>query len=188
MCKVGLLANKPDLLGCGQRMLDWVADGQKATGSWDYFSPAHSQQKSTVDHYHTAMTLQGLLTGSDSLGQGRWDENLDRGLRFYFDQFFDRHGRPKFTPESTFPIDVMSVAEGVILLSRLQSCRTPLSASLLREALNRRRELVNWACRNLQSSTGAFYWRLYPGLRIRLFSYRWGQGAMLKALAGFLNG
>jgi hypothetical protein len=187
MCKIGLLANEPDLANCGQRMLNWVADGQRPTGSWDYFSPAHSQQESTVDHYHTAMTLQGLLTGSDSLGQGRWDQDLERGLRFYFDQLFDRHGRPKFTPESTFPIDVMSVAEGVILLSRVQSCRTPFSTSLLREALDRRRELVKWACRNLQSSTGAFYWRLYPGLRIRLFSYRWGQGAMLKALACCLD-
>lgn len=187
LCGVGLLAGEPEIRRCGQRILNWVADGQRPDGSWEYFSRAERPGGSSVDHYHTAMTLQGLVDGSDSLGLDSWSTHLERGLRFYQTRMFDGQGRPKFTPSNLYPIDIMSCAEGLILLCKVRA--SPACSSLGRrtDALKQLDRLTEWVCRNSQSHQGPFYYRAYPGYRLRLFSFRWGQGAMLKGLASYLN-
>ncbi len=187
LCRVGILAHEPHLTNCGQRMLKWVADGQRPDGSWEYFSRPFRKQGSFIDNYHTAMTLQGLLDGRDSLSQDGWTGNLEHGLRFYLEQMLDRQGRPKFTPSSTYPIDVMSCAEGLILLCKVRVSPIHLPSALRSDALERLDQLLEWVCRRFQADAGPFYYRAYPGVRLRLFSFRWGQGAMLKALASFLS-
>jgi hypothetical protein len=186
-CRLGVVAQEPDLVDFGSRMLNWVADEQRSDGSWEYFSRITCPRGSAIDHYHTAMTLQGLADGVDMVGQGKWIRALERGLQFYFDRMFDGSGRPKFTPSSTYPIDVMSCAEALILLSNLRASPDSLPAALRLRVSQHLDQLAGWVCRNFQSARGPFYYRGYPGLHIRLFSFRWGQGAMMKALARFLN-
>jgi hypothetical protein len=185
-CKVGILVNEADLVRCGRRMLNWVASGQRTDGAWEYYSPAARAREPAIDHYHTAMTLQGLLDGLSSLGEDAWLENFGRGLAYYLSELFDPRGRPKMTPAATFPVDIMSAAEGLILLSELNNSNIHLNYAIQRRAAERHEKLLNWTCRHFQSKQGAFYYRLYPGFRLRLFSFRWGQGAMLKALASCL--
>lgn len=183
LCQVGRIVNQPQILDGGQRMLNWLADVQLADGSWGYILPDEAAQ----DHYHAAMTLQGLLEGSDAIGQGKWIGNLERGIRFYLGKMFGPEGLPKYTPVSAYPIDAMNCAEGLILFSRLQSFDA-LPASLRAQARECYDRLLKWACRRMQSPQGDFYYFLYyPGIRLKLGSHRWGQGAMLKALACFLN-
>lgn len=187
LCDVGLRAGVPSLTDCGRRMLNWVADGQQPDGSWEYFSRDFSPGGSVVDHYHMAMTLQGLLDGSEHLQVDTWNVNLRRGLQFYLSRLFDRRGRPRFTSTKTFPIDIMSCAEGLILLGKVRNSPVCLPSGLRDDAVERLKRLMEWVCRKFQSPGGPFYYRAYPLRRLPLFSFRWGQGAMLKALARFLS-
>jgi hypothetical protein len=133
------------------------------------------------------MTLQGVLQGAQVSENARWNRAIHIGLEFYLDRMFDRWRRPKITPDRTFPIDVMSCAEGIILLTGALSAPRPLPGSLRERMVERLEGLASWTCSNLQRPSGDFYYQVYGPFRFALGSYRWGQGAMLKALAAYLT-
>jgi hypothetical protein len=187
LCKLGSRAGESRLASSGRRMLNWVVAHQSEDGSWSYHSAGNGEHESIIDHYHTAMLLQGLLEGFEAFKEPKWAESLERGICFYLERMFDAEGRPKFRPSQTFPVDVMSCAEGIMLLSRLRSEATFLAASIRADVRRRLHLLATWACRHLQSRGGPFYYRVYPGIRLKLYSHRWAQGPMLKALASFLT-
>jgi hypothetical protein len=187
LCEVGAVCRRPDLIKSGVRMLNWVAEGIRPDGRCEYFSRVHHPHGSEVDHYHTAMTIQGLLCGCVRLDAQQWIPPLQQALKFYLTHMFDKAGRPKFTPTRTFPIDVMSCAEALMLLCKVRSSSLPLANAMGPLALERMHQVADFVCRELQSESGAFYYRLYRWRRLPLFSFRWGQGAMLRALACYIN-
>ncbi len=90
--------------------------------------------------------------------------------------------------ESRTGIDIMSSAEGILLLSKVKQDQLLwINSSLRQAALEKLDGLVLWSCSNLQTGKGDFYYRIYPLGKLSLGSIRWGQGAMLKALASYLN-
>lgn len=188
LCRVGHVANQTEILRSGQRMLNWVADNQMRDGSWGYFFDVPNQRQLRIDHYHTAMLLQGLAQGSHVAAQPNWIGALERGIRFYLDALFAPGGRPKDSPSRAYPVDAMACAESLILFAKIASYDTPLPASLRVEMRERCNQLLMWTCKRMQSRAGHFYYLLYPGVRLKLYSHRWGQGAMLVALACVLRG
>jgi hypothetical protein len=187
-CQVGAATYDSTVSDLGFRMLNWVTDGQQQDGSWEYFSNRAEDSPSFIDHFHTAMTLQGLLDGLEVVAEQKWRCAVEAGLQFYLSRMFDAKDRPKYFDVKTFPIDIMSSAEGILLLSKVQ--KSPfswISHALRQESLERLEALVLWSCSNLQAPQGHFYYRVYPVGKLSLCSHRWGQGAMLKALASYLN-
>jgi hypothetical protein len=185
-CKTGKAAGDGGMVRSGTRMLNWVLDGQQEDGSWTYFSNGFKGGNVWIDHFHTAMTLQGLMDGWEVCRDQQLQVAVDAGLQFYLDTMFDSQDRPKYFPTSTFPIDVMSCAEGILFLARAQNSAC-IRSNLRRKSADRLQKLVRWTCENLQSHDGQFYYRKYRLFRLSLWSHRWGQGAMLKALAAFLS-
>lgn len=187
-CEVGATVGDASVSDLGFRMLNWVADGQQTDGSWEYFSKVNREGPSIIDHFHTAMTLHGLLDGLHVMEERKWQSAVNLGLEFYLSRMFDKNGRPKYFHTKTFPIDIMSSAEGILLLSKVKQDQLLwINSSLRQAALEKLDGLVLWSCSNLQTGKGDFYYRIYPVAKLSLGSIRWGQGAMLKALASYLN-
>lgn len=187
-CEVGASVGDASVSDLGFRMLNWVADGQQTDGSWEYFSKRSGGGASSIDHFHTAMTLHGFLDGLQVMQERKWQTAVNLGLEFYLSRMFDKNGRPKYFDNKTFPIDIMSSAEGILLLSKVEQDQFSwLNPSLRHAALEKLDGLVLWSCSNLQTGKGDFYYRIYPVGKLSLGSIRWGQGAMLKALASYLN-
>jgi len=187
-CEVGATVGDASVSDLGFRMLNWVADGQQTDGSWEYFSKGSGGGVSSIDHFHTAMTLHGLLDGLQVMEERKWQSAVNLGLEFYLSRMFDKNGRPKYFHSKTFPIDIMSSAEGILLLSKVKQDQLLwINSSLRQAALEKLDGLVLWSCSNLQTGKGDFYYRIYPLGKLSLGSIRWGQGAMLKALASYLN-
>jgi hypothetical protein len=186
-CQAAAAAGDADLMAQGIRMLNWIAVGQHSDGSWEYFSRAYRGGPSAIDNFHSAMTLQGLIEGAQAARLDQWNASIRKGLRFYLDRFFDASGRPRFTPEKTYPTDVMSCAEGILIFTRILELSPPYLHDLCEEICIRLVRLVGWTCRNMQARSGHFYYQSYGWIRFSLESYRWGQGPMLKALAYYLR-
>jgi hypothetical protein len=191
--QVGEKTGSSDLVGYGARLLNWVARGQQEDGRWVYFSQSFRTESNSADHFHTAMALQGLLSGYLAVPKYReWENALRRGTQFYLNRLFDSHFRPRFTDSRSYPTDIMSCAEGILLLDQLRKT-IPKVASWAVLSLSENdveyvlRGLVNWTTGNFQEKCGSFYFQGYPGFKIQLRSHRWGQGAMLKALGAFLD-
>ena len=186
--QLGAEVGNSELSTCGARLLNWVARGQQEDGRWIYFSKSFRTVANSVDHFHTAMTLQGLLSGYLAAQEHQeWEKALERGIEFYLNYLFDSKCRPRFSDSASYPTDVMSCAEGILFLDQLRrSIPGGLSSSQveIQEVLY---GLVDWVISDFQEKRGSFYFQGYPGYKIRLRSYRWGQGAMLKALASFLQ-
>ena len=175
------------LLSHGQRMLNWVARGQQSDGTWNYVSTAFSRDSMSVDHFHTAMTLQGLLSGSTVMPNREWDAAIDRGTRIYLSRFFERDFRPRYSHERALPTDVMNCAEGILFLEQLLTASPMFPSPLMSKAQEILEGLVAWTVRNFQERDGCFSTLRYGRLRMSLHSHRWGQGALLKALTTFLS-
>lgn len=188
LSQLGSETGNPELLKDGARLLNWVARGQQEDGRWVYFSKKFGTVPNSVDHFHTAMTLQGLLSGYlTAPDHQEWKKVLERGIKFYLNHLFDSRQRPRFSDSQSYPTDVMSCAEGILFLDQLRKAKPghPISSSIeVQKALS---GLVIWTSRHFQEKCGSFYFQGYPGCKIRLRSHRWGQGAMLKALASFLQ-
>jgi hypothetical protein len=191
--QVGVKTGSPDLVSYGARLLNWVARGQQKDGRWVYFSKTFRMEFNSVDHFHTAMTLQGLLTGYQAVPKyHEWENALGRGTQFYLDRLFDSNYRPRFTDSRSYPTDIMSCAEGILFLDQLRkTMRKDPGLAVLGSSLTDVEEvlhgLVSWTVGDFQEKCGSFYFQGHPGFRVRLRSHRWGQGAMLKALAAFLE-
>jgi hypothetical protein len=186
--QLGAEVGNSELSNCGARLLNWVARGQQEDGRWIYFSNSFRTVANSVDHFHTAMALQGLLSGYLAAQEHQeWGKALERGIKFYLHYLFDSNCRPRFSDSASYPTDVMSCAEAILFLDQLRrSIPGGLSSSQveIQEALY---GLVDWVISDFQEKRGSFYFQGYPGYKIRLRSYRWGQGAMLKALASLLQ-
>jgi polysaccharide biosynthesis protein VpsJ len=188
LSQLGRETGNRELLNDGARLLNWVARGQQKDGRWVYFSKKFGPLPNSVDHFHTAMTLQGLLSGYLVAPEHeQWKEVLERGIKFYLNHLFDSKQRPRFSDSQSYPTDVMSCAEGILFLDQLCKARPNGLVSSPIEVQNALSGLVTWTTGDFQEKCGSFYFQGHPGYKIRLRSYRWGQGAMLKALASFLQ-
>src|SRR5262249_4439344 len=58
---------------------------QQKDGSWFY---GESESQKWIDNFHTGYNLSGLRSLSRSLGTDEFDENIERGFRFYRENFF----------------------------------------------------------------------------------------------------
>jgi len=172
----------------GSRLINWVTRMQREDGAWEYFTRDTRRQGSSVDHFHMAMTLSGIAEAVKNNPDSRWLRCLEKGTNFYLFHLFAPNGRPRFTPSRDYPVDILSCAEGILFLSRLMTSLSSHPRQMRETPRERLENLVSWTCENMQDHCGAFYDRLYPIVKLRLFSHRWGQGPMLMALSSYLNG
>jgi len=172
----------------GSRLVNWAARMQRGDGAWEYFTRGTRPQGSSVDHFHMAMTLGGIAEAVESNPDSRWLRCLEKGTSFYLFRLFATNGKPLFTPSRTYPVDIMSCAEGILFLSRLRAFFSSYARETRETARERLDRLVSWTCQNMQDHCGAFYYRAYPIIKVRIFSHRWGQGPMLMALSSYLTG
>jgi hypothetical protein len=103
-----------------------------------------------------------------------FDQCISRGYRFWKERMFLADGCPKYYPDSTFPIDVHSVAQAILTFLEFRYEDT--------EALEHAIRVAQWGIENLQDSSGYFYYQVRRGYSIRIPYMRWAQAWMQRAL------
>lgn len=187
LLETGQLANIEEFIGIADRIIQFMLKEQLLDGSWYYFSYNYKAGPSVIDNYHTAMILQSInkiiALEKNVKKKDICEKALTKGLEFYLSNFFTNFGMPKITPNKIYPINSASCAEAITLFSQLAIIKNEIPPELFKRTQEVNKRLILWTINNMQEKTGAFVERRYWCKKIKLYSIRWGQAFMLRALA-----
>lgn len=149
---------------------------QRADGSWVY---GESEKYAWVDNFHTGFNLCALRSIGENGGEDEFEQSLERGFKFYRENFFREDGAPKYFHDRTYPIDVHSAAQSIITLVQLKDLDEASKALALK--------VCRWTIENLWKRAGYFSYQKRSWGTIGIPYMRWGQAWMLLALATLLE-
>lgn len=152
--------------------LAFTLERQSEDGSWPY---GEADNLRWIDNYHTAFTLDALLSLSEAGGFAGAHESLELGWRFYRDRLFDEDGAPRATDAERFPIDIHAAASSLIVLARLAPSRPDAAALASR--------LLDWTLENMSRPDGRFAFQQTRRRRLSTPYVRWNDSHMLLALS-----
>jgi len=152
----------------GRKITEWVINSQNVDGSWYY-----SNNSNIIDNRHTGFVLESLSTVRKYWDNQKLDEAYLRGLNFYKEKLTD-NGLPKWSPESTYPVDIHDVAQGILTYIAVDDIESALS-------------LAGFAIDKMSNGRDEFYFKYFKngGVNKNVF-IRWGQAWMYYALAKLL--
>jgi hypothetical protein len=154
----------------------YSAARQREDGSWDY---GEKSEQRWVDNFHTGYNLCALRSICLNAGTDEFVPHIVRGFEFYRRMFFREDGAPRYFHNGTYPIDIHSVAQGIITLLTLKD--------LHEESVGLALSIYEWAMGHMRDEKGWFYYRVLPYYTNRISFMRWSQAWMLLALSFFLE-
>jgi hypothetical protein len=83
--------SEPRYAKVAERNLNYVLESQSADGSWRY---ATDGGRDFIDHYHTCFVLKALAKVEFLTGDKSCTEAIERGVRYYVNNLFDKEGLP----------------------------------------------------------------------------------------------
>ena len=145
---------------------------QRQDGSWYY---GEGPLQDWVDSFHTGFNLQSILYFFEEDSGQEYRCGFKRGVEFYQKNFFLEDGIPKYYHDQTYPLDIHSAAEAVIVFSRLGvDCRVL------------KHKVVAWMINHLQDEEGFFYFQKHKWYVNRIPYIRWSQAWAFHALTSYL--
>lgn len=146
-------------------------NSQHDDGSWIYgLMPVQSW----IDSFHTGYNLDGLAAYEELTGDTSFHDNIERGLHFYVEHFFETDGCPKYYADKKYPIDIHCPAQLPVTLSRLHK---------LREYEPIVHRVLKWTVTNMQDKAGYMYYQLKPSISSKISYMRWSNAFMLYAMS-----
>jgi hypothetical protein len=176
LSRVGQLAGDKKLKSIASGAVDFVIGHQNPNGSWYYGDDSHHHW---IDNFHTGFVLDCLYDCIDLIPRFDLLPNLEKGLKFYADNFFLSDGTPKYYHDRVFPVDIHSCAQSIITLTKFSS-----SGQRIRRL---RDKVLTWTLDNMLDSEGYFYFQKGRLFTNRIAYMRWAQAWMLEALTTVLH-
>ena len=155
--------------------VDFCVQHQNENGSWTYGTKPYHQW---IDSFHSGYNLTCLNDYFRYTGYQKAAESLKKGSDFYLRTFFESSGKPRYYSDRTFPIDINNPAQLVITLSKLK---------LLNKNLPLLERVLLWTIRNMQDTSGYFYYQKHRFYKIKIPYMRWSQAWMFYALSTYLH-
>jgi len=153
-----------------KKAIDYVLDNQKENGSWSY---SKGDARKWVDNFHTGYVLDALDDFIKHTGCERYSEYLEKGFRFYENNFFQDNTIPKYYQNKLYPIDATAVAQSVMTLARFGK-----TGSALRVA--------EWGIENMSHAGGYFYFQKNKLYTNKISYMRWVNAWMFASLTNLL--
>ena len=156
----------------------YVARQQREDGSWPY---AVGDRRKWADNFHTAYVLDAFDAYARCSGDDRFRKTVDKGWRYYRENFFVGDTIPKYYANEAFPVDATACAQSILTFCRFGEIAAATSIS-------------DWMIRNMQCSDGHFAYQLRRHRLVRIPYMRWssayiylGLSRLAHALAGEPN-
>ncbi len=157
-------------IACG----DFVADKQKTDGRWNYSIDLESGKERTQIDFHQGYVIDSLAYIDQYLGQEKYQEQISKGLNFYYQNQFRENGQAIYRFPSRWPADIHNQAQGIISLSRWSEYDTKYQEMAFR--------IADYSINKMRSPKGYFHYKRYPWVSIKTPFIRWGQAWMFLAL------
>lgn len=172
LAKVGAQAGDKQALTLAKEAMWYSCSRQLPNGAWYY---GEAPKYHWIDNFHTGYNLDCLKRYIDSTGDGEFEAELQRGFRYFQQNFFEPDGCPKYYHNSTSPIDIQCAAQAIDTLAFF-SASEPGSLALAQS-------VAKWTIQHMQDKDGHFYYRDLGWKKVRIPMFHWGQGTMFKAMA-----
>jgi hypothetical protein len=144
---------------------------QNKDGSWVY--GLHPVQ-TWIDSFHTGYNLEAIDLYRQATEDSSFEQQVELGLSYYLDHFFEEDGRPKYYHNKVYPIDIHCPSQLPVTLSRMN--RFHEQEELVEKVLQ-------WTINNMQDPTGYFYYQLKPGIHTKIPYMRWSNAYMMYAMS-----
>ncbi len=149
--------------------------GQIEDGSWVYgLLPVQSW----IDSFHTGYNLDAIQTYQDKTGDTSFQQNIEKGFKFYITNFFEADGIPKYYHNKTYPIDIHCPGQ---LLVTLKSLRRFEENRVLAG------KVLEWSVKNMQDRKGYFYYQVKKGVSSKISYMRWSNAFMFYGMSCYLG-
>lgn len=156
-----------------QRAMQYAANHQRSNASWFYGEAANLHW---VDNFHTAYVLDCFKHYQTATGDTHFDAAMERGYQYWKRTFFLSDGTPRYYDYKTLPLDIQCSSQAIDTLVFF-SDRDP-------ESLLLACKVAASTIKNMQDSSGYFYYRRYSGSIVnKTPTLHWGQATMFCALA-----
>lgn len=157
-----------------RQIVNAACEGQAKDGSWVYgLLPVQSW----IDSFHTGYNLDAISNYTRLCGDNAYKVHLDKGLKFYLENFFLPDGTPKYYHNKTYPIDIHCPGQLWVTLSQMDCWQG--NAALCES-------VAQWTVTNMQSPKGYFYYQLKKGVSSKIPYMRWSNAFMFNALSYYL--
>jgi hypothetical protein len=176
LCRVARLTGRDQYVEPALKVARYSAGRQASDGSWGY---GELRTQAWIDNFHTGFNLCALRSIGGDARIAEFEPRVRRGFEFYRAHFYREDGAARYFHNRTYPIDVHSVAQGIITPLVLKDLH-PESSRLARLAFD-------WAIQNLWDEGGYFYYRWLRFLKVRISYMRWSQAWMLLAMSTLLE-
>ena len=113
LARVGRITGEPDLLARARQAALYTVARQSADGSWPY---GEARSEGWVDNFHTGFVLTALLDYIRYSEDSAFEDQLERGYRFWRSAFFTSNGLAKHYAGKLYPIDAHAVAQAILTL------------------------------------------------------------------------
>lgn len=152
--------------------MEYSCSRQLPDGAWWY---GEKENQHWIDNFHTGYNLDSLKCYIESTGDQTWKPNLQIGLRYLKENFFEADGCPKYYHDRRYPVDSQCAAQAIETLAGFAAEDPECHALALKVA--------RWTIAHMQDRDGHFYYRIYPLMKAKTPMLHWAQGTMFKALA-----
>jgi hypothetical protein len=143
--------NNDEFRQSGLNAINFTIDSQNKNGSWYYWAPP-DKLSYKIDNYHTGFVLEALNLCRRYLDSDfNYSIELGKGLDFYAKNLFLENGIAKIEPDSIYPIDIHSCAQGIITFAEL--------ADFNKKYHKVSEKVAKWTIENMQDEKGYFYYR-----------------------------
>jgi hypothetical protein len=177
LASVGAQTGETELIDLADRAARYVVNNQQPDGSWLYGT---DPKQSWIDNFHTAYVLFSLKRIIDvSSRRHDFQPALERGYRYWKENFFLADGWPKYYDHDLYPADAHAAASAIVTFLE---CR-----ELDDDALKLAQTIATWTIQNLRDTRGFFYYQRRRFYTVRKPYMRWTQAWMLYALSRLLE-
>lgn len=129
------------------------------------------------DSFHTGFKIESLAVYQKHCNDFSFQENIEKGIGYWRENFFLPDGTAKYYDHSTFPIDLHCAAQSMLTLYRTGEMKK-------QERLSKK--ILQWTIQNMQSKRGYFYFQKKPRFLNRIAYMRWPNAWMFYGMSFYL--
>ena len=184
LVRVGNEIDNQRFVELGLNAANYALIEQNPDGSIYYWGKVQNQASPEhIDHYHSGFEMRSFY----NLWRTTNNQRFYRALNDYF-TFYEHHlllqenddYLPKLTPTRTYPVDIHTCAESIILNATISDYFPKAKIYLP--------GLVHWTVKHMQKKDGWFVYQYHEnGGKTAIPYLRWGQAWMFLALSKYLK-
>lgn len=170
MSKAFRLTKDKKFLDISEETLKTSIRYQRDNGSWPY---GEEQMHRWIDSFHTCYNLLSLNDFIMNTGIKTYESSLERGFKFFINNFITENFIIKYFNNKIYPIDIHSFTAGLVTLIKLE------------RYLDNKEIIINtynFLKNNFKNDKGIFCFRIYKLFKNKIPYMRWNQSWSLYCL------